>query len=168
MGSWNHTFPLWFFSWKSTIFLVQSLPFFDIFVGYRPCLFVKNHQIWKIWKNDFLRNRPFLDISWAIGYAFWSKTIKVEKFRNSFFVKIRPFLSCSWCLVKEVIDFKIIEFNIIRTRDHTSESSMCWSAVWQREALHSGKRFRPSPCVPGVNVDTAQSHQGRKPTAPGP
>ena len=117
-------------------------------------------------KTFFFQNRPF----WmGNGHGFWSKSIKVENFRNSFFVKIQAFLVFSLgVLVKQVINFKIIQFNKITTRNHTSESSMCWSAVWQREALHSGKRFRPSPCSPGVFVDTAQSHQGRKPTAPGP
>ena len=48
-----------------------------------------------------------------------------------------------------------IKENKKKTVDHTSESSRCWSAVWQREAFTLRREISALTMLSGVHVDTA-------------
>ena len=107
-----------------------------------PCFLIEIHQSWKI-RKQFLGSQmiiygPFHGLKAILCLV---KNLQILKIHKLYFAHNRQstvFINRSFVdlgFFHGLLSIILIDKLKRKTVDHTSESSMCWSAVWQREAF---------------------------------
>ena len=125
---------------------------FVIFMDHSPRFLVKNHLICKITKKSFGPNRTFLKI-YVIIYRPWYliKYLSILKIQKPFFGQHK----FSDNIINLLFFFHgVLLINLIKkckkNQSTIPPSHLCAGARYgSARRLHSGERFRPSPCCLG-------------------